>query len=130
VLTLDQVDTFHAERGNDAWAALADKRAAALLNALDYVEQTYAPLIDDAEDHPRYKIAVSILALRLTENPQSGVSAPVVKKEAKEGAGFKKETEFFEPVSTDPFPGVTRLFQGLTKTTTAPALVIGKLVRR
>jgi len=127
-ITLAQVDTFHEERCNVEWAAVADRNAA-LLNALDYVEQAYAPLKAGAEDQPRYLIAVATLALRMAQNPQVGISTPVVKKEAKEGVGFKKEVEYFEPVSADPFPGVTALIAPLRAGQAIPSVSFGKLVR-
>ncbi|MGZ0071717.1 hypothetical protein ACT9ST_08425 [Sphingobium limneticum] len=131
-VTLDQVDTYHAERGNTDWAAIEEvpKRNALLLKALDYVEGNYAPLVADAEETPRYLMAVALLALRISQQPTTDLSAPVVKSEKKEGAGFKKEVEYFEPVAVDPFPGVTKLIEPLKKV--APAsygFAAGKLVR-
>lgn len=128
-ITLDQVDAFHTDRGNAEWAEIPD-RAAALLKAFDYVEEAYAPLVDGAGETPRYLLAVATLALRINQKPQDGVAAPVVKSENKEGAGFKREVEYFEPVSADPFPGVTKLFEPLRVSTVTPSVSFGKLVRR
>jgi hypothetical protein len=53
-------DTFHADRGNTAWAdADTTDRQAALINAADYLDATYAfigckKLEDQAMDWPRY----------------------------------------------------------------------------
>ena len=127
-VTLQQIDTFHADRGNDAWADL-DDREAALLKALDYEEANYAPLKAEATESPRYLIAIATLALQLAQNPQNGVAGPVVKKEAKEGAGFKKEVEYFEGSSSDPFPGVTQLYAPLRAGQAVPSVSFGRLVR-
>ena len=131
-VTLDQVDTYHAERGNTDWAAIAEvhKRNALLLKAFDYVEGNYAPLVADAEDTPRYLMAVALLALRILQKPNTDLSAPVVKSEKKEMRGMKKEVEYFETASLDPFPGVTKLIAPLQKPAfVAPSVSFGKLVR-
>lgn len=127
-ITLAQVDTFHEDRGNTAWADL-DDRAAALLNAFDYVEAVYAPLVAEADQEPRYLIGVAQLALRLAQNPQTGVAAPVIKKEKIDGGMGGVETEFFEPTSSDPFPGVTALLAPLKAGQVVPSVSFGKLVR-
>lgn len=134
-ITLEQIDTFHADRGNAEWAALDAEgenknRTAALLNALDYIEATYAPLVAEYEAQTRYLIALAILALRLAQNPETGVASPVVKSEKKEGAGFKKEVEYFEPASSDPFPGVTALIAPLQAGNSSASVTFGKMVRR
>lgn len=128
-VTLEQVNTFHADRGNSEWAALGSARSAAMLKAADYVEATYAPLIADAELAPRYVTAFATLALDLALNPQGGLANAKVKKEAKEGAGFKKEVEYFENPEFDPFPHVSALFAPLIVSRTAPAVRMGKVVR-
>lgn len=129
--TLEQVDTFHAERGNSEWAAIEDEaqRSALIVRALDYVEANYAPLIEDAEDDPRFLKSVSLLALRLFQSPDTDSAQPSVKSEKKEMRGMKKEVEYFEPSSLDPFPGVTKLMAPLQVRRTAPAFVIGRLTR-
>lgn len=127
-VTLTDIDTFHDDRGNAAWADL-DDRNAALLKALDYEEMAYAPLKAGAKDEPRYLIALATLALQLAQNPQSGVAAPLVKKEAKEGAGFKKEVEYFEATEADPFPNVTALYAPLKVGVTVPSVSFGRMVR-
>lgn len=129
-LSLDQIDTYHADRGNSEWTAFDDaKRNALRLKALDYVEGNYAPLVEDAEDHPLYLVAISTLALRISQNPDTDLSLPIVKSEKKEMQGMKKEVEYFEPAATDPFPGVTKLFASLKVSHVAPAFVIGRMVR-
>lgn len=130
-LTLDQVDTYHAERGNSEWAGITEeaKRQALLLKALDYVEANYAPLIEDAEEHPRYRMAVSLLALRLSQKPNTDVAEPVIKKRLIEAKGVKKDIEYFEPASLDPFPGVTKLMESLKLSVAAPSIFIGRMTR-
>lgn len=131
-VTLEQVDTFHAERGYSEWAAIADdaQRSALVMRALDYVEANYAPLIEDAEDHPRYLMSVSLLALRLFQSPDTDTAQPSVKSEKKEMKGMKKEVEYFEPTSLDPFPGVTKLIAPLKQpVVVAPSVSFGRLVR-
>ncbi|MBV2150182.1 hypothetical protein KRZ98_18260 [Sphingobium sp. AS12] len=131
-VTLDQVDTYHAERGNTDWAAISEvpKRNSLLLKALDYVEGNYAPLVADAEETPRYLMAVALLALRISQKPDTDAAQPTVKSEKKEMRGMKKEVEYFEPASLDPFPGVTKLIAPLQKPAfVAPSVSFGKLVR-
>lgn len=130
-LTLDQVDTYHAERGNSEWAGINDSatQQALLLRALDYVEANYAPLIENAEDHPRYLMGVSMLALRLFQKPNTDLAEPTIKKRLIEASGVKKDVEYFEPVSLDPFPGVTKLFEPLKVSAVIPSFVIGRMTR-
>lgn len=130
-VTLEQVDTFHAERGNSEWAAIADDadRSALIVRALDYVEANYAPLIEGAEAQPRYLMSVALLALRLFLSPNTD-TAQAVKSEKKDMRGMKKEVEYFEPTSLDPFPGVTKLIAPLQAPAfVAPSVSFGKLVR-
>lgn len=128
-VTLEQVNTFHADRGNAQWAALTDKRPAAMLKALDYIEATYAPLIADADTKPRYLIAFATLALDLALNPQPTIAKAAVKKEAKEGAGFKKEVEYFQATELDPFPHVSSLFASLMVSRSSPSVRMGKVTK-
>ncbi|WIA55060.1 hypothetical protein N6H05_18765 [Sphingobium sp. WTD-1] len=130
-VTLDQVDTFHADRGYSEWAAIAENtRRAMIVRALDYVEANYAPLIAEAEAHPRYLMSVALLALRLFQSVDPMTAQPVVKSEKKEMKGMKKEVEYFEPSALDPFPGVTKLIEPLKLPTVAvPSVSFGKLVR-
>ncbi|WP_448538532.1 hypothetical protein [Sphingobium yanoikuyae] len=131
-VTLEQVDTFHAERGNSEWAAIADDadRSALIVRALDYVEANYAPLIEGAEVQPRYLMSVALLALRLFQSPNTETAQQTVKSEKKEMRGMKKEVEYFEPTSLDPFPGVTKLIAPLQAPAfVAPSVSFGKLVR-
>lgn len=127
-ITVADLDTFHAARGNTAWAALsAPEKSAALLNALDYVEANYAPLIEDYEAHPLYKTGVATLALRITEKPYTGIATQPVKSTKEEMAGMKSEVEYFSEV-TDPYPGVTTIFARIQVKTHSGA-TFGKLVR-
>ncbi|WP_343546576.1 hypothetical protein [Sphingobium yanoikuyae] len=130
-VTLEQVDTFHAERGNSEWAAIADDahRRALIVRALDYVETNYAPLIEAAEAQPRYLMSVALLALRLFLSPNTD-TVQSVKSEKKEMRGMKKEVEYFGPTSLDPFPGVTKLIAPLqVAAVIARSVTFGKLVR-
>lgn len=130
-VTLEQVDTFHADRGYSEWAAIEDtQRSALIVRALDYVEANYAPLIADAEGHPRFLMSVALLALRLFQSPNTDAAQQTIKSEKKEMKGMKKEVEYFEPSSIDPFPGVTKLIAPLQKPAfVAPSVSFGKLVR-
>ncbi|WIA56013.1 hypothetical protein N6H05_23845 [Sphingobium sp. WTD-1] len=131
-VTLEQVDTFHAERQHSEWAAIADdaQRSALIVRALDFVEANYAPLVEGAETQPRYLMSVALLALRLFQSPDTGTAKPSVKSEKKEMRGMKKEVEYFEPSSIDPFPGVTKLIEPLKQPAiAAPCVSFGKLTR-
>lgn len=128
-VTLDQVNTYHTDRDNDGWAALAGRRTGLLRKAIDYVAVYFAPLRAEAEEDPRYLWCVAELALTFATNPPASVVAATVKREAKEGAGFKKEVEYFEPIPSDAYPVAAAIIAPLRAGVAVQSVSFGKLVR-
>ena len=93
-----QADAYAAERNYTDWTAKGTpEKTAALLRASDYITARY-PLrvtLTDAEqarlDAAQFLIARDLL---LNSKPLSIREEARVLKESKEGAGFKKETEY------------------------------------
>lgn len=125
-----EADEFNEVRGFTDWAAMTvAQKAQAMAFANDYIQQTYrikAELSD--EDENRLSAARYLLARELYRAPESLRAAVAVKKESKEGAGFKKETEFFEASSSDPFPRITSLLAPIVVTASTGGFVIGAVI--
>ena len=127
--TVQQSRTYHAARKNLAWAALDDIQVAALLaDAEDYIRATYPLRNDLTPDEQRMLDSlICRLAGVFLDNPPEVTSGDKIKKESKELAGMKKETEF-EARSSDPYTYITLMVQSFLRTT--PSVTMGKLVRR
>ena len=126
-----QADAYAAERNYTDWTAKGTpEKTAALLRASDYITARY-PLrvtLTDAEqarlDAAQFLIARDLL---LNSKPLSIREEARVLKESKEGAGFKKETEYADE-AVDPYPGATALLAPLAPK--ASSVSFGKMVRR
>lgn len=125
-----KADEFNEVRGFTDWAAMSvAQKGQAFAYADDYILQVYSiKAVLTEEESNRLCVARFLLARELYRSPENLHSAAIVKKEAKEGAGFKKETEFFEPGSIDPFPRITSLLAPLAPATTQSGFVMGVIV--
>lgn len=126
--TLEQANTYQAIRENDDWAELAPALATALLqDAEDYIRGTY-PVRPDLtlDEQQRFDAIVCRLAGIFQTKPPQDTAAPAIKKEAKEGAGFKKEVEYAE-TGSDPYPYITAVIRPLLRTASGATLYQGKV---
>ncbi|MBD8699281.1 hypothetical protein IFT54_05555 [Sphingomonas sp. CFBP 13714] len=129
--TLEQATTYNEIRGNEAWADLDAPQAAALLiDAEDYIRSAY-PIRSslDADEQRVFDGLVCRLAAIFQKQPPAVAGAQAIKKESKEGAGFKKETEYVAAPS-DPYPYLTAVIRPFLRTaTTSAGFAIGRLIR-
>lgn len=126
--TLEQANTYHAARQNLAWASLDPVLAVTLLtDAEDYIRATYPVRTDLTDDEQRmFDSLVCRLADAFRTSPPEVAATEKIKKESKELAGMKKETEF-EARSSDPYPYITVMVRSFLRST--PGITMGKLVR-
>lgn len=129
-ITIEQADTYHGARANEAWFQLSEEeKSAALVRAADYIEAFYTLRSDVQEDHPRLVSAVCALALELHINPQ-GLQATVgikTKKESFEGLDSTEIT--YQDAPTDPYPQITGLLSPITVRPGGSGIQILRLVR-
>ena len=127
--TLEQANTYNSVRGNDDWSELVDEapqQAVALLqDAEDYIRSTYPvrPALT-AEEQRIFDGIVCRLAAVFQANPPQIASSAAVKSEKKEGAGFKKETEYFE-AGADPYPYVTAVIRPFLQVASGKGVYMG-----
>lgn len=128
--TLEQSNTYNEVRGNEDWSELSAAQARALLqDAEDYIRGVYPIRFNLTEDEQRtFDGVVCRLASIFQKKPPQVDAVPAIKKEAKEGAGFKKETEY-TVVTGDPYPYVTAVLKPLYRTLATNGFSIGRLVR-
>lgn len=106
--TLEQATAYNELRGYEDWSELPDAQAAALLqDAEDYIRTAYRVRSDlTAGEHRVFDNIVCRLAAMFQTKPPQVAATPAIKKESKEGAGFKKEVEYVA-VGSDPYPYIT-----------------------
>lgn len=112
--TLEQSNTYNEVRGNEEWSELPAAQARALLqDAEDYIRGAYSIRSNLTEDEQRTfdGIVCRLAAIFQNKPPQVDATASI-KKESKEGAGFKKEVEY-NAASSDPYPYVTAALRSL-----------------
>lgn len=126
--TLEQANNYHAMRQNAAWAGLADPlKAALLVDAEDYILATYPVRTDlTADEKTRFDSLVCRLAGVFLTTPPEVAAGDKIKKESKELAGMKKETEF-EARSSDPYPYITVMVRAFLRT--APSVHFARMTR-
>lgn len=126
--TIEQANTYHAARRNLAWASLDPVLAVALLiDAEDYIRATYPVRTDLTDDEQRmFDSLVCRLADVFRTTPPEVATGDKIKKESKELAGMKKETEF-EARSSDPYPYITVMVRAFLRT--APSVHFGRMTR-
>ncbi len=123
--TLEQANAYNTIRGNDAWSKLASPAATALLiDAEDYI-RAYGIRANLTDDEQRMfdNIVCRLAAIMQTKPPQVA-AAPTIKKESKEGAGFKKEVEYVAAAS-DPYPYITAVIRPFLQGVTGSGLYVG-----
>lgn len=127
--TLEFANAYHAARQNTTWDDLDAVTARALLqDAEDYIRSVYSVRTTLTTEEQRiFDGIVSRLAAQFQTKPAPVDAKPAIKKESKEGAGFKKETEYTE-VSGDPYPYVTAALRPFLIVATS-GVVMGRLVR-
>ncbi len=110
--TLEQSNTFNSVRGNDKWEDLEAAEARALLiDAEDYIRNRWSIRTDLTEDEQRrFDNIVCRLAAIFQVDPPKGASSQTVKKEVKEGAGFKKEVEY-NPADVEAYPYIATVIR-------------------
>jgi hypothetical protein len=126
--TLEQSNTYNEVRGNEAWSELSAAQARALLSdAEDYIRGTYPVRASLTEDEQRMfdGLVCRLASIFQNDAPALNSAAPSIKKEVKEGAGFKKEVEY-EARPSDPYPYITAAIRNLLVSSTA-ALYQGKV---
>lgn len=127
--TVEQFKAYHNARQNLALAALPDSQIIALLeDAEDYIRATY-PVRDDLtpDEQRMFDSLICRLAGAFVSSPPEVATGDKIKKESKELAGMKKETEY-EARSSDPYPYITVMVGAFLRST--PSVTMGKLVRR
>lgn len=126
--TLTQANTYNAIRRNADWDELDTDEAEALLqDAEDYIRSVYAVRTDLAVEEQRiFDGIVCRLAAIFQKNPPPVDAAPAIKKESKEGAGFKKSVEYADG-SSDPYPYITAVIRPFlqTKYGSGPGVYVG-----
>jgi hypothetical protein len=127
--TLEQSNTYNEVRGNEGWSELSAAQARALLqDAEDYIRGAYPIRSDLTENEQRTFDGIVCRLAAIFQNKAPQVDAtPSIKKESKEGAGFKKEVEY-NAAPSDPYPYVTAAVRLLLVTRTG-SLIMGRLVR-
>lgn len=128
--TVTFANSYNNARGNTAWSTLDTQEAQALLqDAEDYIRSVYNVRTTLTTDEQRiFDGLVCRLAAIFQTNPPAVAAPQTVKMEKKEGAGFKKETEYFQS-DTDPYPYITATIRPFLIAATAPSVSFGKLVR-
>lgn len=129
-MDVTQADAFNNARGYSDWTGTPAAKSAALIRAMDYISANYnmRPLLSVAEQS-RLDTATYFLARDMLNNPSGSIRAQAaIVKESKEGAGFKKSTEYAD-APIDPYPAVSVLLNTLTVSTEVASYAIGKLVR-
>lgn len=126
--TIEQANTYHAARQNTAWAGLADPlKAALLVDAEDYILATYPVRTDLPPDEmEKFDSLICRLAGVFLTTPPEVATGDKIKKESKELAGMKKETEF-EARSSDPYPYITVMVRAFLRM--APSVHFGRMTR-
>lgn len=129
--TLEQARSYNTLRGNELWKGLDNAVAAALLkDAEDYIRGAYPirAILSDSEQRT-FDGIVCRLASVFQVTPPAVAASPAIKKESKEGVGFKKEVEYVA-AGSDPYPYVTAILRGLLATASASSgFTIARLVR-
>jgi hypothetical protein len=124
--TIEQALAYNAARKNEAWLDLTNAAANALLqDAEDYIRGAY-PIRSDLsiDDYRMFDGIVCRLASIFQTNPPQVVNRPALKVDIKEGAGFKKEQEFFE-VGSDPYPYITAVIRPFLQRETGSSVIVG-----
>lgn len=106
--TLEQSNTYNEVRENEDWSELSAAQARALLqDAEDYIRGRFPIRSGLSENDQRiFDGLVCRLAAIFQKHPPQGAAQATIKKESKEGAGFKKEVEY-NPTGADPYPYIT-----------------------
>lgn len=129
--TLEYANTYNEIRGNEDWADLDPAPARALLtDAEDYIRSAY-PIrtVLDADEQRVFDGLVCRLAAIFQKHPPAVAGTQAIKKESKEGVGFKKETEYVA-ASSDPYPYLTAVIRPFLQTaSSASGFAIGRLIR-
>ena len=127
--TLVQATIYNTARQNAAWEELTPTQAQTLLtDAEDYIRTAYHPIRADltVEEGRMFDQLVYRLAATLQKEQLGASAAQAIKSESKEGAGFKKETEYFQG-SADPYPFITAMIGAFQATPTTYGLLVGKV---
>jgi hypothetical protein len=128
--TIEQAQVYNAARKNDDWLDLTPTSANALLvDAEDYIRGAYSIRADlDIDEYRMLDAAICRLAAVFQKSPPQVTPSQSLKKDIKEGAGFKKEQEFFEG-SGDPYPYITAVLRPLLAQASTGSFVLARLVR-
>lgn len=127
--TIEQATIYNTVRKNEQWDMLTPNAAQALLtDAEDYIRNAYSIRSYLTADEGRIlDSAIYRLAATFQTIPPQVANTAALKSEKKEGAGFKKEVEYFA-ASGDPYPYITALVSRL-QDRPAPGLFIGKVTQ-
>ncbi len=130
--TLEQAAAYNELRGYEDWSELPASQARALLqDAEDYIRTVYKPIRPDlnVDEQRMFDNIVCRLAAIFQTKPPQVAAEPAIKKESKEGVGFKKEVEYVA-ADSDPYPYITAVIPLFRlSVTTGNGFVIGRLVR-
>jgi hypothetical protein len=124
--TLEQANSYNAVRGNENWSDLDTPVAVALLqDAEDYIRAVYPVRSDLTIDEQRIfdGIVCRLAAIFQSKPPQVDAVASI-KKESKEGAGFKKEVEY-NAASDDPYPYITAVIRPFLQSASRSGIYVG-----
>jgi len=129
--TLEQATTYNTARQNEEWSELEPEQARALLqDAEDYIRTVYPIRSNlDVDEQRIFDSVVCRLASLFQFKPPAVADSPAIKKESKEGVGFKKSVEYADG-GTDPYPYVTAVLRPFLRTANpSVAFQIARLVR-
>lgn len=128
--TIEQAQVYNAARKNDDWLDLTPAAANALLTDAEAYIRSY-PLRSELtlQEHVLLDQLICRLAAEFQKSPPQVSTRPVLKKDIKEGAGFKKEQEFYESVG-DPYPYISVVIRPLlVRQSTAGGVRFSRMVR-
>lgn len=111
--TIEQALAYNTARNNEDWLDLIPREATALLTDAEAYIRSY-PLRRNLtiDEYVLLDQLICRLAAEFQKNPPLTAARPALKKDIKEGAGFKKEQEFFES-NSDPYPYISAVIQPL-----------------
>jgi hypothetical protein len=114
--TIEQAQAYNFARKNELWEELTPTQALVLLqDAEDYIRGAYDLRVSLTLEEGRIlDNAICRLAATFQSTPPQVANNAALKRESKEGAGFKKETEYFAATG-DPYPYITALMRALVK---------------
>lgn len=126
--TLEQANIYNALRQNEQWSELDESLARALLqDAEDYIRSVYdiRPNLTMEEQRIFDGLVCRLASIFVTRPPQVD-AVPTIKRESKEGAGFKRETEY-NPTGSDPYPYITAALRPFLVTSSGASVLQGKV---